>query len=162
MAIGTFRCAVLDVNDLAVAESFWSEVTGLQVIGSNWTGRFSYLGTTDPWRHQIILQLVTREKGTEPNRAHIDITPQLGIDDAIARVVAIGGSLKKEPSLYPRPGSHGQPPVIDWAVMKDPFGNEFCLVSNLTREQTQKVLDAAAKGITGDQAWRSAAAVTGD
>lgn len=162
MAIGSFRCAVINVNDLTVAESFWSEVTGLLVIGSNWTGRFSYLGTADPWKHQIILQLVGDEKGEEPNRAHIDITPAAGIDDAITRITAIGGSLKKEPSLYPRPGSHNQPPLIDWAVMQDPFGNEFCLVSELTRKQAQKVLDAAASGITGDQAWRAAAGVTGD
>lgn len=162
MAIGSFRSAVINVNDLATAENFWSEVTGLSVIGRNWMGRFSYLGTPDPWKHLIILQLVTEKKGEEPNRAHIDITPQVGVDDAIARIVAIGGTVRKEPSLYPRPGSHpdGQPPLIDWAVMRDPFGNEFCLVSELTPEQRQMVLVPAAEGFTGDQAWRAAAGVT--
>lgn len=160
MGIGSFRCAVIDVNDLDVAESFWSEVTGLPVIGSHWNGRFSYLGSPDPWKHQIILQLVSAEKGEEPNRAHIDITPELGVDDAIERIVAIGGTVRKEPSLYPRPGSHDYPPVIDWAVMRDPFGNEFCLVSELTAEQRQRVLDATTEDVTGDRAWRAAAGVT--
>ena len=50
---------------------------------------------------------------------------------AVAQVEAIGGTLKKLPSIYPRPGSFpGKPPVIDWAVMADPFGNEFCLVQH--------------------------------
>lgn len=34
MAIGALRCVVFDVTDLEVAEAFWSEVTGLEVIGS--------------------------------------------------------------------------------------------------------------------------------
>lgn len=48
--IGTLRCHVIDVDDLAVGETFWSEVTGLPIIGSGWTGRFSYLGRADPWK----------------------------------------------------------------------------------------------------------------
>lgn len=34
MGIGKLRCHVIDVDDLGVAEAFWSEVTGLSVIGS--------------------------------------------------------------------------------------------------------------------------------
>jgi hypothetical protein len=30
MGIGRLQCHVIDVNDLAVAEVFWSEVTGLR------------------------------------------------------------------------------------------------------------------------------------
>ena len=161
MGIGSVRCHVFDVNDLEVAEAFWSEVTGLPVIGSKWTDRFSYLGQPEPWKHEIILQLITTNKGVEPNRSHIDITPDRGVDDAIERIIAIGGSLKKEPSIYPRPGSHGAPPVIDWAVMQDPFGNEFCLVHELDDEQTQAVLEAARLNPhQSDHQWRIAAGVT--
>lgn len=160
MGIGTLRCHVIDVDDLDTAESFWSELTGLPVIGSHWTGRFSYLGTPDPWKHEIILQLVDRPKGEAPNRSHVDLTPEDGIDRAIARIEAIGGRLKKTPSIYPRPGSHPSPPVIDWAVMQDPFGNEFCLVQELTSEQSDAVLAAADRGITGDHHWRVAAGQT--
>lgn len=160
MGIGTYRCAVIDVDDLKMAESFWSEVTGLPVIASNYTGRFSYLGQPDPWKHEIILQLRKDRKGEAANRAHLDIAPEGGIDDAIVRIVAIGGSVKKEPSIYPRPGSFDRPPVIDWAVMQDPFGNEFCLVVDLTREQSAAVREAADRGTTDDHGFRVAAGVT--
>jgi len=44
MGVGQLRCRVIDVNDLEVAEAFWSQVTGLPVIPSTFPGRFSYLG----------------------------------------------------------------------------------------------------------------------
>lgn len=161
MSIGTLRCQVIDVNDLAIAEAFWSQVTGLSIIGSNWTGRFSYLGQPEPWKHEIILQLVNTSKGEAANRSHIDITPSEGIDDAIDRITAIGGSVKKEPSIYPRPGSHDFPPVIDWAVMQDPFGNEFCLVKELKPRQAAAVLESAQHNPNqDDHHWRIAAQVT--
>lgn len=155
MSVGSLRCVVINATDLGLAESFWSEVTGLPVITSNYTGRFSYLGHPDPWKHEIILQLVTTVKGDEPNRCHIDV----GVDDvdvAIQQIEALGGRVKKEPSIYPRPGSHpGKRPVIDWAVMQDPFGNEFCLVSDLSKDESRAV-EAAAEAST-DPEWRAAA-----
>ena len=82
MGIGSLRCFVIDVDDLDAATAFWSEVTGLDVIGHHFFGgRFSYLGRLDPWKHEIILQLRDDTKGEEPNRTHIDITPENGIDD---------------------------------------------------------------------------------
>lgn len=161
--IGTIRCHVIDVDDLAVGEAFWSAVTGLPVISSGWTGRFSYLGQADPWKHEIILQLVHTPKGPTANRSHIDI----GVDDvdtAIAQIEAIGGRRKKEPSLYPRPGSfEGKVPVIDWAVMEDPFGNEFCLVSELSKDEIAAVVAAAEShpDQANDRYWRAAAGRTG-
>jgi catechol 2,3-dioxygenase-like lactoylglutathione lyase family enzyme len=160
MGIGTLRAVVIDVNDLEKAHEFWSAVLGLEVIGSRkgWHGRFGYLGRKDPWKHEIILQVTRRQKGDEPNRAHIDVNPNEGIDRAIDQIVALGGSVKKAPSLYPRPGSHGdEPPVIDWAVMQDPFGNEFCLVDDLTEAQIDSVVDATKRGASTDEEWRAAA-----
>jgi hypothetical protein len=90
---------------------------------------------------------------------HIDITPNAGIDRAIKDIVKLGGRVKKAPSLYPRPGSHGdQRPIIDWAVMQDPFGNEFCLVDDLTPEQSDAAM--AAVDATTDSEWRIAAGLT--
>lgn len=160
--IGTLRCHVIDVDDLAVGEAFWSEVTGLPVIGSGWTGRFSYLGRPDPWKHEIILQLVDAPKGEEANRSHVDITVD-DVDTAIRQIESIGGLVKKEPSLYPRPGSfEGQVPLIDWAVMQDPFGNEFCLVSQLTKDEMAAVANTAESGLdqATDRQWRAAAGRT--
>lgn len=167
MSVGSLRCVVINVTDLDLAYEFWSQVAGLEVIGrrEGWHGFLGYLGTKDPWKHEIILQLVTSapiEAGVpDPHRTnpvHIDITPSEGIDKAIEAIVALGGTLKKPPSLYPRPRSHGdEPPVIDWAVMQDPFGNEFCLVEALTEDQIRAAMDAKA---ATDREWRVAAGLS--
>jgi predicted enzyme related to lactoylglutathione lyase len=144
MGIGTLRCVVVDVDDLAVAEGFWSEVTGLPVIPSVFPGRYSYLGQPDPWRHEMILHLVKEPKpaGTT-NRSHPDVWVH-DVDTAVAQIEAIGGRLKRPATIYPRPGSFpGEQPVLDWAVMQDPFGNEFCLVHILGPDEVHAVLDAA-------------------
>lgn len=168
MGIGTLRCVVINVTDLPLAYRFWSEVTGLEIIGSEdgWHDWLGYLGTKEPWKHEIILQRVDNspldiESPTfdRPNRVHIDITPNAGVDEAIGRIVAVGGSVKKPPSLYPRPRSRGDHrPLIDWAVMQDPFGNEFCLVDELTREESLAAM--AAPDAKTDQEWRAAAGRT--
>lgn len=162
MGIGQLRCSVVDVDDLAAAEAFWSEVTGMPVIPSVFPGRYSYLGEPDPWRHRMILHLVKSPK--DPgivNRGHVDIWVR-DVDKAIGQIEAIGGSLKRAPTIYPRPGSFpGEPPTIDWAVMRDPFGNEFCLVSPLTDDESSAVLQAAdgtaPERAGDDQHWRAAA-----
>ena len=163
MGIATFRCTVIDVTDLTLAYEFWSGVTGLERIGSRggWHGRFGYLGHKDPWKHEFILQVVDTPKGESANRVHIDLTPNEGVDRAIEAIIALGGSVKKPPSLYPRPGSHGdEAPVIDWAVMQDPFGNEFCLVSELAPDEIDAVLEATKAGASTDHEWRVAAGRT--
>jgi predicted enzyme related to lactoylglutathione lyase len=154
MGIGTLKCAVIDVEDLGVAEAFWSEVTGLPVISSVFPGRYSYLGQQDPWRHELILHLVKAPKTTETNRAHVDIWVR-DVEVAIRQVEAIGGRLKRPPTIYPRPGSYvAEPARIDWSVMQDPFGNEFCLISVLTNEESLAVANAAPGS---DEDYRAAA-----
>jgi hypothetical protein len=162
MAIGAFRSIVIDVNDLRVGETFWSEVTGLDMVASaTYGGRFSFLGTGPPEGLEVVLQLRATQKGDLANRAHIDVTPTSGTDQAVSKIIAIGGSVKKEPSIYPRPGSiEGKRPTIDWTVMQDPFGNEFCLIVDLSREQSDAVLAAAEYGATTDHEYRVAAGMT--
>lgn len=167
MGVGTMRCVVINVTDLPLAYKFWGEVTGLEVIGSEtgWHDWLGYLGTKNPWKHEIILQRIDNSPleiqapaADKPNQVHIDITPDNGVDQAIEEIIELGGSVKKAPSLYPRPGSHGDHrPLIDWAVMQDPFGNEFCLVENLTEEQSLAAMNATEA--TTDHQWRIAAGV---
>ncbi len=47
--------------------------------------------------------------------------------------------------------------MIDWAVMQDPFGNEFCPVDALSEEQAQAAMQADADS---DHEWRVAAGLT--
>ena len=154
MGIGTLRCFAIDVDDLDLAERFWSEVTGLPVISEEWPGRptpaawqrFSYLGSTDPWKHVVILHLVDRRKGDDPNRGHVDITVE-DLGTAIDQIIAIGGSLHRGPTIFPRPGMFPKdPPVIEWAVMRDPFGNEFCLVRELDDSEVEALENAKSDG----------------
>ncbi len=170
MSIGTWRCAAINVTDFDLAYRFWSALTGFDILGPEYGyhGWLGYLGTTNPRKHELILILTdTAPIETEtPNHhrtncVHIDITPTNGIDTAIPQILDLGGRIKKPPSLYPRPGSYpGSPPVIDWAVMQDPFGNEFCLVHDLTDQQSRAAIDAADHGPTTDQELRAAARQT--
>ena len=125
MAVGRLRRFVVDVNDLAVGEQFWSAVTGLPAVSSHLegTGQFSVLGAIATG--SVLLQLVPERKTALKNRAHLDI----GVDDvpgAVAEVIALGGSVVRSPGVFPE-----HDPKVEWAVIADPFGNEFCLVRDL-------------------------------
>jgi hypothetical protein len=170
MSIGTMRCVAINVTNFAVGYRFWSAVTGYDVLGpiDGWHGWLGFLGTSCPRKHELILvNAAAAPIETEPpshhrtNPVHLDITPTHGVDAAIEEILALGGSVKKPPSLYPRPGSCGdEPPVIDWAVMRDPFGNEFCLVHDLTPDQSAAAMLAAEHGTTDDRKLRAAAGQT--
>ena len=125
MAIGALDAFVIDVNDLAVGERFWAAVSGLPLKYSAWTGQISRLG--DP-PASIMLQLVPERKTALKNRAHLDFLVE-DVPAATAQVVDLGGSVVKEPGLFREPGSPD--PVLEWAVLADPFGNEFCLIREL-------------------------------
>ena len=85
----------------------------------------------------------------------------IGVDDvdvAIAQVERLGGRLKYPPTLFPVPHAYeGARPLIDWAVMQDPFGNEFCLVRELTRAERAALGAAADDGPADDAHWRAVA-----
>ena len=123
MAVGKLRRFVVDVNDLKVGEVFWSEVTGLEVRFSAWAGQFSALGRIETG--SILLQLVPEKKSDLKNRANLDITVD-DVEVACAEVVRLGGSVVKPNGPFPPDN-----PQLEWAVVADPFGNEFCLIRDL-------------------------------
>ena len=133
MAVGTLRRVVIDVNDLDVGERFWSAVTGLPLRFSAWggsgpppagrQGQFSGLG--DKGTGSILLQLVPEAKTALKNRAHPDMTVA-DVERAVGEVIVLGGTLVKPPGPFPETD-----PELEWAVMADPFGNEFCLIRDL-------------------------------
>lgn len=157
MGIGKLRCHVFHVEDLEIGQRFWSEVTGIDPIPTVFPGRTAYLGRADPWSHEVILWKVDEPKGTETNRSHVDIWVR-DVDAAIEQVTAIGGTVKRPPTIYPRPHSYGdEPALIDWAVMQDPFGNEFCVISVLEPAESQAVAEAGEAGPRNDDYWREVA-----
>lgn len=115
---------VVNVTDLALGERFWSAVSGLSPKGRNFD-QFSVLDTDDPadgdmW---ILLQLVPEGQRSVHGGTHLDFR----VDDvasAAEQIEQIGGVMVRPPGLYPNE-SH---PVLEWAVMEDPFGNEFCII----------------------------------
>ena len=164
MAIGRWKSVCINVTDLDEAYDFWTEVLGWTTSRRNWHGWLGYIVDPESDNYMILNDTTTAPveltppSHTEANRAHIDIWPNNGMDNAIADIIAIGGTLKKPPGLYPRPGTYGdEPPAIDWAVMQDPFGNEFCIVEELTDDQ---IAAAMASGATTDHELRVAAGVT--
>jgi hypothetical protein len=173
------RCVALNVTDHDLGLRFWSALTGYEVLDPGYWGHgwLAYLGTTEScghpghppgYKHEIILIHTDHAPIETPvpthhqtNCVHVDITPNHGVDAAIVEILALGGRVKKPPSLYPRPtATCDEPPIIDWAVMQDPFGNEFCLVYDLTDEQGDAALDAARRGITDDRELRAVAGQT--
>ena len=123
MAVGEMRAFVVDVNDLEEGERFWSSVLGLEVEFSAWEGQFSRIGRKGSG--SILLQLVPEKKTDLKNRAHIDLTVE-NVERAVNEVLGLGGSVIKEPGIFPETD-----PLLEWAVMADPSGNEFCLIREL-------------------------------
>jgi predicted enzyme related to lactoylglutathione lyase len=124
VAVGTLRAVVVDVADLPQSEAFWSQMLGIEVQFSGWQGQFSRIGKMGSG--SILLQLVPEKKTALKNRVHIDVTVE-DVERAIRETEALGGSLVKEPGIYPSTAD----PVLEWAVMADPSGNEFCLIRDL-------------------------------
>ncbi len=123
MAVGTLRATVVDVNDLVEGERFWSSVLGLDVIFHAWRGQFSRVGAAGPG--SILLQLVPETKTALKNRVHIDVTVA-DVGRAVEEVVGLGGTLVRGPVRTPEVD-----PVLEHAVVADPFGNEFCVIKQM-------------------------------
>jgi predicted enzyme related to lactoylglutathione lyase len=132
MAVGSLRAVVIDVNDLAEGERFWSGVSGLPLTLRRWQGQYSRLGRAG--QGSILLQLVAEAKDQGKNRVHLDFTVD-DVDDAVATVIRLGGSLESGPRSYPDSGT----PMREYAVLKDPFGNEFCVVRELVPDDQVEV-----------------------
>ena len=125
MAVGAYRSVTIDVNDMAVGERFWGSVLGLEVQWPSEGGQFSRLGAKGPG--SVLLQLVPESKTDLKNRAHIDVTVT-NVAHAVAEVVKLGGSVVREPGFWPAEGDEA---LLEWAVVADPFGNEFCLIKEV-------------------------------
>ncbi len=123
MAVGEMRSFVVGVNDLEEGERFWASVLGLEVEFSAWEGQFSRIGRKGGG--SILLQLVPEKKTDLKNRAHVDLTVD-NVERAVSEVLGLGGSVIKEPGIFPETDS-----LLEWAVMAGPSGNEFCLIRDL-------------------------------
>jgi len=108
----TIDCA--EPRDLA---EFWTKALGLEVV-SDFEGY--YLVLRPPGDEKAIslgLQKVPEPKAGK-NRVHIDFSTSDRAGE-VARLVALGATEVAEQSV----------PGLDWTVLQDPAGNEFCVGS---------------------------------
>jgi predicted enzyme related to lactoylglutathione lyase len=113
--VGALRAIVIDVNDMEKCANFWSQVLGADILFQN--ERYLRLGQKGE-RSTLLLQKVP-EQHKEKNRVHIDLdVPDLEV--AVNRVQDLGGRKLRQLTEY----------GIEWVVMADPDGNEFCLVKH--------------------------------
>lgn len=119
----------MDVTHLERGERFWMAVTGLPLrfSGVGYPTCFSRLG--DIASHSILLQLVAGDRPTPTNNAHLDLTVE-DVDIAVQQALELGATLARERRTYPLGSTT---PYLEWAVMRDPFGNAFCLIKDLDR-----------------------------
>jgi predicted enzyme related to lactoylglutathione lyase len=113
--VGTLHAIVIDVNDLELSGKFWSQVLGINILYQD----ESYLQLGNKGERPTLLLQRVPERHTEKNRVHIDLdVPDL--DAAASRVQGLGGHKLRQLK------EHG----IEWVVMADPDGNEFCVVKH--------------------------------
>ena len=113
--VGTLYGITIDVNDLEVCAKFWSQVMGIDILYQD----EKYLRLGQKGEHPTLLLQKVPEPHKVKNRVHIDMDVS-DLDAAVSRVQELGGHKIRQLSEY----------GIEWAVMADPDGNEFCLVKH--------------------------------
>jgi hypothetical protein len=119
---------VVNVLDLAEGERFWSALTGLTPTGRHGDANgdtYAVLQDPDadvdaPW---LLLQLVPEDQAAWLGGTHLDLRVE-DVALAVSQAEGIGGVTVKPPAFYPS----DQAPYLEWAIMQDPNGNQFCFV----------------------------------
>jgi predicted enzyme related to lactoylglutathione lyase len=101
----------IDVNDLELGMNFWSGAIG--VSAERLSEGFACIRTQDM---DVLLQLVPEPKASK-SRMHIDLGSDQ-LDTELPRLEKLGAKLVRPP----------HPDGFRFAVLEDPFGNEFCVL----------------------------------
>jgi hypothetical protein len=110
----------LDVHDLPLMATFWSQALGYHIDDEH-DGTAHLLPAQDapPGTLTIWLQPATGPKTTK-NRNHPDLRTDLAVEDEVSRLIGLGAS-------HADVGQKSSDPFV---VMRDPEGNEFCVLYN--------------------------------
>ena len=107
---------IVDARDTEAQARFWAEVLGWQATERE---GLHFLMPPDSAIPVIVFVPVPEEKSVK-NRLHIDVSPtDRTRDEEVERVLALGAAR----------ADIGQGEV-DWVVMRDPEGNEFCVLGS--------------------------------
>lgn len=110
----TIGSVVINVVDMEAEKAFWSALLGVGVA-REFPGFFCWLEPQHEGAPSLALQITDSLK-QDRNRVHID-TGVADLDEAQARIEALGGSLVEEHEAV----------GFRWRIMADPEGNEFCI-----------------------------------
>jgi predicted enzyme related to lactoylglutathione lyase len=108
---------VIDAHDLPTLAAFWAEALGWTVLSSR--EREVIVGPSLDGPVALCFMPAGDTNKTVKNRVHLDLTTTDGDRDAeIERLLALGASRVDV----------GQGDEVDWDVLADIEGNEFCVV----------------------------------
>jgi catechol 2,3-dioxygenase-like lactoylglutathione lyase family enzyme len=112
---------VVNVKDMERAVRFWSAALGYQQREQEWDPEFMMLVDPDGRRTPLSLQLTDADP-TQPVRVHLD----LYTDEQQRHVERLVGLGATEVAGHEWP----YPTDADFVVLRDPDGNEFCVIDH--------------------------------
>jgi catechol 2,3-dioxygenase-like lactoylglutathione lyase family enzyme len=110
---------VVNVQDMERAVRFWQAALGYQPRESEWDAEFMMLVDPSGRRTPVSLQL-TDAPAQSPVRIHVDLYTDEQ-ERHVERLVALGASRVED---WPYPDD------ADFVVLRDPDGNEFCVIDH--------------------------------
>jgi len=120
-SVGDLHLATVVVNvaDMRRAVRFWSEALGYQPREQGWNPNFMMLQDPRGRGLPVSLQL-SREGHRQPARVHLDLyTSEQHAQ--VDRLVGLGAAVVTDWTY---------PPDADFIVLRDPDGNEFCVINH--------------------------------
>jgi hypothetical protein len=126
----------IDCTNAYELSEWWKQVLSYVDLDDdpNEPGHEECLITSPESGHRLLFIQVPDEKQVK-NRIHFDLRPDTGTrDEEVDRVVGLGAV-----EIDDQRNHHG--PGIGWVVLRDPEGNEFCILrgmSEIAATTTQK------------------------
>jgi catechol 2,3-dioxygenase-like lactoylglutathione lyase family enzyme len=114
-----FATVVVNVQDMRRAVEFWSAALDYRPRESAWDPDFMMLVDPKGARTPVSLQLAP-DRPREPVRVHLDLYTSEQ-DRHVQRLVALGAT---------RVDDWTYPDDADFIVLRDPDGNEFCVIDH--------------------------------
>lgn len=110
---------VVNVSDMRRAVEFWSAALGYRPREAEWDPEFMMLEDPGRRRTAVSLQLTDRPPA-EPVRVHLDLYTDAQ-ERQVRRLVGLGATRVED---WPYPAD------ADFVVLRDPDGNEFCVIDH--------------------------------
>ncbi|GAA1032279.1 MULTISPECIES: VOC family protein [Amycolatopsis] len=107
----------VDCADPWKLAQFWTQVTGRPVGEDDKPGEEEIGITLDSG--VTLLFIAVPEPKTTKNRLHLCLTPDVPREEEVDRLLKLGATLHSD---------HRREDGSGWAVLRDPEGNEFCVL----------------------------------